>query len=59
MAEASITHPNLSLVTFSGNHPKQTAGAFCNSRENKKLFSMGKRLAHADQGASYDKRQIL
>ena len=32
MADTPISHPNLSLMTFSGNDPNQNATAFWNSR---------------------------
>ena len=55
--ETPITHPNLSLVSSSGNDPYQDATSFWNSVENKILFSLGTRpTAHAAQ-ASYDKKQ--
>ena len=55
--ETPITHPNLSLVSFSGNDPNQDATSFWNSVENKILFSLGTRPStHAAQ-TSYDKRQ--
>ena len=37
--ETPITHPNLSLVSFSGNDPNQDATSFWNSVDNKKLFT--------------------
>ena len=41
--ETPITHPNLSLVSFSGNDRNQDATSFWNSVENKILFSLGTR----------------
>ena len=55
--ETPITHPNLSLVSFSGNDPNQDATSFCNSVENKILFSLGTRPTAPVAQTSYDKRQ--
>ena len=44
--ETPITHPNLSLLSFSANDPNQDATSFWNSVENKILFSLGTRLQH-------------
>ena len=57
MADTPISHPNLSLMTFSGNDPNQNATAFWNSVENKILFSLGQRPADNDARRSYDSRQ--
>ena len=57
MADTPISHPNLSLMTFSGNDPNQKATAFWNSVENKILFSLGQRPADNDARRSYDSRQ--
>ena len=48
MADTPISHPNLSLMTFSGNDANQNATAFWNSVENKILFSLGQRPADND-----------
>ena len=55
--ETPITHPNLSLVSFSGNDPNQDATSFWNSVENKILFSLGTRPTAPAAQTSYDKRQ--
>ena len=55
--EIPITHPNLSLVSFSGNDPNQDATSFWNSVENKILFSLGTRPTAPAAQTSYDKRQ--
>ena len=55
--ETHITHPNLSLVSFSGNDPNQDATSFWNSVENKILFSLGARPTAPGAQTSYDKRQ--
>ena len=54
--ENPITHPNLSLVSFSGNDPNQDA-TFWNSVEYKILFSLGTRPTAPAAQTSYDKRQ--
>ena len=57
MADIPISHPNLSLMTFSGNDPNQNATAFWNSVENKTIFSIGQRPNDGDARRSYDSRQ--
>ena len=57
MADTPISHPNLSLRTFSGKDPNQNATAFWNSVENKILFSLGQRPNDGDARRSYDSRQ--
>ena len=41
--ETPITHPNLSLVSFSDDDPNQDAISFWNSVQNKILISLGTR----------------
>ena len=53
--ETRITHPNLSIVSFSGNDPNQDATSLWNSVENKILLLGTGPTAHAAQ-TSYDKR---
>ena len=55
--ETPITHPNLSLVSFSGNDPNQDATSFWNSVENKILFSLGTKPTEPAAQTSYDKGQ--
>ena len=55
--ETPITHPNFSLVSFSGNNPNQDATSFWNSVENKILFSLGTKPTAPAAKTSYDKRQ--
>ena len=55
--ETPITHPELSLVSFSGNDPIQDATSFWNSVENKIPFSLGTRPTAPAAQTSYDKRQ--
>ena len=55
--ETPITHPNLSLVSFSSNDPNQDATSFWNTVENKILFSLGTRPTAPAAQTSYDKRQ--
>ena len=57
MADTPISHPNLSLMTFTGNDPNQNATAFWNSVENKILFSLGPGPADGDARRSYESRQ--
>ena len=57
MADTPISHPNLSLMAFSGNDPDQNATALLNSVENKILFSIGQRPTDNDARRSYDSRQ--
>ena len=55
--ETPITHPNLSLISFSGNDPNQDATSLWKSVENKILFSLGTRPTSPAAQPSYDKRQ--
>ena len=57
MFDTLISHPKLSLMTFSGNDPKQKATTFWNAVENKILFSLDQRPADGDARRSYDNRQ--
>ena len=57
MADNPISHPNLSLMTFSGNDPDKNASAFWNNVENKIIFSLDQRPTDNDARRSYDSRQ--
>ena len=54
--EIPITHPNISIVSLSGNDSNQDATSFWNSVE-KKLFSLGTSPTAPAAQTSYDKRQ--
>ena len=44
LTDTPLSHPNMSLVTFSGNDPRQNANEFWSSVEQKINFSLGTTL---------------
>ena len=44
LTDTPLSHQNMSLVTFSGNDPRQNARDFWNSVEQKINFALGKTL---------------
>ena len=44
LTNTTLSHPNMSLVTFSGNDPRQNANEFWSSVEQKINFSLGTTL---------------
>ena len=57
MADAPISLSNVSLTTFSGNDPSQSALDFWNSVDRKVKFSLGVVPTDPDKKKSYENRQ--
>ena len=57
MADAAISQSNVSLTTFSGNDPSQSALDFWNSDDQNVKFSLGVVPTDPDKKKSYENRQ--